>query len=193
MRSTTQPITRRPLDLGDSRDLINFYSDPSQRLRGITALDPSISPAGLVLAAPRHDMEMFSNELRSSSAPITGITLVEVTPDWHRAIAQILDACLHSQQRHHYARLLADFGGEVHYGAIFQLESLLRSATREWNVRCITQYDARRFSEAIDVDALSRFGTVLFGDYYRSADEPRRDSRNQRSAEETVNLSHGDD
>ena len=193
MRSNSLPITRRPLELAGSRDLINFYSDVSQRHRGITALDLSKSLAGLVLAAPRHDIEFFSDELRAAAVPRTAISIVEVTADWHRAIARILDACLHSQHRHRGTHLLADFGGEVHYGAIYQLESLLRSATREWNVRCITQYDARSFSEAIDVEALRRFGTVLFGHYYRSAEQPRRDSRPEKNADETVNLSHGDD
>ena len=192
MRCSSQLI-KRVLDLADSRDLINFYSDPSQRRRGVTALDLCKVPTGLVLAAPRPDIGFFSGELRCAGVPIAGIHFVEVTPDWHRVITQVLDACLHLQQKYRAARLLADFGGEVHYGAIYQLESLLRSATREWGVRCTTQYDARKFSEAIDVDALSRLGTVLFGHYYRIADEPRRDSRREKSADETVNLSHGDD
>jgi hypothetical protein len=192
MRSNEQPINRRPLDLADSRDLINFYSNPQQRRRGIAALNIPMTPAGLVLAAPRADLGFFSQELRDGGVSVLDLNVVEITPDWHRCIARMLDACLHAQQRHAAVRLLADFGGDVHYGAIFQLESLLRSASREWKLRCFTQYDARAFSEAIDVDALSRFGTVLFGDYYRNQDGPARERR-ENNADETVSLSSGDD
>src|ERR1051326_8414536 len=168
MRSSTLPISRRPLNLADSGALINFYSDAAHRRRGIDALKLQKSSTGLVLATARTDVGYFSQELQLAGASILDVNLVEVTPDWHRCIAHMLDACLHTQQSHRSVQLLADFGGQVHAGAILQLESLLRSATREWKVRCVTQYDARQFSEAIDVDALSRFGLVLLGDYYRS-------------------------
>jgi hypothetical protein len=189
MRSNSQPIPKRPFDLAGSTDVINFYSAPAQRRRAIAALGLPHSRAGLVLAAPRSDISFFSEELRLAGVPIIDVNLVEVTPDWHRAVGLILDACLHAQQRHRTVHLLADFGGNVHYGAIFQLESLLRSATREWNVRCITQYDARQFSEAIDVEALSRLATVLFGDYYRKQVQPRRDSSHDQHDSETANIS----
>jgi hypothetical protein len=106
----------------------------------------------------------------------------------------MLDACLHTQQSHRSVQLLADFAGQVHAGAVPQLESLLRSATREWNVRCVTQYDARQFSEAIDVDALGRFGLVLFGNYYHNGRLPRRDdaNRDEVCSEETARFSTRD-
>lgn len=187
MRLSTPPNSRRPLDRAGSGNLIHFYSNPWQRRRGITALNLPKSRAGLVLAAPRSDIGSFSEQLRLAGVSVLDVNVVEVTPDWHRCIARILDACLHTQQTRLAVHLLADFGDKVHVGAIFQLESLLRSATREWKVRCITQYDARQFSEAIDVEPLSRFGTVLFGHYYRNASRPgRQDSARQDVREETA-------
>lgn len=188
------PISRRPLDLANSGDLINFYSHPGQRHRGLAALDPLKSRAALILAAPRSDIGYFSEELRLAGLSMVDVGLVEVTPDWHRCLARMLDACLHSQQWHRAVHLLADFAGQVHAGAIFQLESLLRSATREWNVRCVTQHDARQFSEAIDVESLRRFGTVLFGHYYRAGIPPARQSsaRDDVRDEQTADASTGD-
>jgi hypothetical protein len=182
------------LDLANSGDLINFYSDPQHRRRGLTALNLPKSSGGLVLATARTDVGYFSQELGLAGVSILDVNLVEVTPDWHRCIAHMLDACLHTQHSHRSVQLLADFAGHVHAGAIVQLESLLRSATREWKVRCVTQYDARQFSEAIDVDALGRFGPVLFGDYYhsgfqRSYGDSKRDEVRD---EETVRFSTGD-
>ena len=178
MRTTDKP---HQLDLAHAGDVINFYSGPGERQRGIAALGPPKPEAGVVLSVPRTDIPFFSQGLRDSGLAIVNVTLVEITPDWRRGISHLLDACLHSQQTHRNVVLLADFGGEVHYGQIFELESLLRSATREWGVRCISQYDARRFSEPIDVDALSRFGVVLFGSYYQDGTLARR---NQRSHDE---------
>ena len=194
MRSSSLPISRRPLDLASSGDVINFYSDPQHRRRGLTALNLPKSPAGLVLAAARTDIGYFSQELRLAGVSIFDVNLVEVTPDWHRCIAHMLDACLHTQQSHRSVQLLADFAGNVHAGAIPQLESLLRSATREWNLRCVTQYDARQSSEAIDVDALSRFGLVLFGDYYHRGILPSRFNSKRADVrdEETARFSTGD-
>lgn len=194
MRPSTLPISRRPLDLANYGDLLNFYAEPAHRRRGIAALNLPKSSAGLVLATPRTDVGYFSQELRLAGVSILDINLVEVTPDWHRCIAHMLDACLHTQQSHRSVQLLADFAGQVHAGAIPQLESLLRSATREWNVRCVTQYDARQFSEAIDVDALGRFGLVLFGNYYHSGRlrRPGDANRDEVHSEETARFSAGD-
>jgi hypothetical protein len=190
MRSSTLPVYRRSPDLAPSGDLINFYSDPHQRHRGIAALNLPSAHHGLVVAAPRTDIGYLSEELRQAGVSIFNVDLVEVTPDWHRCIAHMLDACLHAQQKHAGIQLFADFAGHVHAPAIFQLESLLRSATREWKVRCVTQYDARRFSDAIDVDALSQFGVVLVGDYYQRGNSfrGRRDFA-RISEDETVDLS----
>ena len=173
-----------PLDLSHAGDLVNFYSDPAQRHRGISALGIPKAGSGVVVAAPRADIPFFSQGLRDSGFPIMSVNLVEIGADWRRDISRLLDACLHSQQRHRSVVLLADFGGEVHYGQIYELESLLRSATREWDVRCITQYDAARFSEPIDVEALSRFGVVLFGSYYQDGTLARRSQRSQDASRE---------
>lgn len=193
MRLSSLPISRRSLDPAGSGDLINFYTEPSHRRRGIAALDLPNPSAGLVLAAPRADLGCFSQELRQAGVSILDVNLVEVTPDWHRCIARMLDACLHGQQTHRSVCLLADFAGQVHAGAILQLESLLRSATREWKVRCITQYDARQISDAIDVEALGRFGMVLFGDYYQKPSSTARRETCEKRSEETSSLSSGDD
>ena len=191
MRLSSLPISRRSLDLAGSGDLINFYSARRHRQRGLDALNLPNPSDRLILAAPRADVGYFSQELRQAGASILDVNLVEVTPDWHRCIAHMLDACLHAQQTHRSVHLLADFAGEVRAAAILQLESLLRSATREWKVRCITQYDARQFSDAIDVEALSRFGVVLFGDYYQRGGETRRSDRND-VGEETMDVATGD-
>ena len=191
MRTSSDP---QHLDLASAGDLIHFYSNPLERRRGIGALGAAKSEAGVVLAVPRADIPFFSQGLRESGLAIMRVNLVEVTPDWRRGISHLLDACLHSQQAHLGVTLLADFGGEVHYGQIFELESLLRSATQEWNLRCITQYDASRFSEPIDVDALSRFGVVLFGSYYQGRALPRGRDRSSDVAreEENADASTGD-
>jgi len=192
MRTSSNP--QHPLDLAHAGDLLNFYSDPAQRHRGIAALGEPKSETGVVLAVPRADIPYFSQGLRESGLAIMRVNLVEITPDWRRGISHLLDACLHSQQGHRNVVLLADFGGEVHFGQIFELESLLRSATREWGLRCITQYDASRFSEPIDVDALARFGVVLFGSYYQDGTPARRNQRSQDASleEETADATSGD-
>ncbi len=175
--------TAHHIDLVHTGDLIHFYSDGAERRRGLAALGAPCTEAGVVLAALRADIPFFSQHLRDSGFTIMNVNLVEVTADWRRGISHLLDACLHSQQAHRRVTLLADFGGEVHFGQVFELESLLRSATREWSLHCITQYDASRSSEPIDVDALSRFGVVLFGSYYQNA-LPRRNDRSRESAQE---------
>ncbi len=180
MRTSSNP---QQVDFAEIGNLINFYSDPAERHRGIAALGQPRAENGVVLAAPRADIPFLSQELRGAGLAIMNVNLVEITADWRRGISHLLDACLHAQQEHRYVTLLADFGGEVHFGQVFELESLLRSATREWSLRCITQYDAGRFSEPIDVDALSRFGVVLFGSYYQGA-LPRRQDRARESAQE---------
>lgn len=191
MRTSSNP---HHFDLAGAGDLMNFYSGPGERRRGIAALGTPKGEAGVVVAAPRADIPFFSQELRDSGISIMSVNLVEITADWRRCISHLLDACLHSQQSHRCVALLADFGGEVHYGQIFELESLLRSATREWRLRCITQYDASRFSEPIDLDSLSRFGVVLFGSYYQGSALPRHSDRSGESAEEgeTADASTGD-
>ena len=190
MRTNSPTSSHRSLDLVHAGDVINFYSDTAQRRRGLTALDLPHSACGLVLAAARSDIGFFSNELRDAGVSILNINLVEMTPDWRRGISHLLDACLHTQQTHRCVHLLADFGGQVHCGQIFELESLLRSATSEWKMRCVTQYDARQFSDAIDVDALSRFGVVLFGHYYQDGALPgRRQHHETAVSEETADIS----
>jgi hypothetical protein len=190
MRAMNNP--QPPINLAEAGELINFYSEPGERRRGVAALGPA--EAGIVLAVPRADIPLFSKELQESGRAVMSVSLVEITSDWRRSMSHVLDACLHSQQTHRSVTLLTDFAGEVHYGQIFELESLLRSATREWAVRCITQYDASRFTEPIDVDALSRFGAVLFGNYYQGIALARRNHRSLVSSpeKETADASSGD-
>jgi hypothetical protein len=154
-------VSRRREMRFPGRRLLNFYFSDTQRLRFLAAP----RNGALVIAAPAPDMDFFFAALRPLGADPQHLFFTAVTRDWHRSLAAIFDAVLHVQRQHTSVRVLADFAGEVHQAAVFELESLLGSGLREWNVACATQYAARGLG-AIDAVRLARFGTVLVGDYY---------------------------
>ncbi len=181
MKSHSSLLSSKALDLGRTDQVINFYYSDEERRRTLLALAPLPPGEGLVLATPRQELGFFSEPMRKRGIPIVDINLVEITTDWRRAISNMLDAMLHSLQSHRSVRLLADFDGSVHLPAIYELEALLRAASRDWRVPCVTQYDARIFTEAIDVPTLRRHAVVLIGSFYDRTVETSRNSSTEEA------------
>jgi hypothetical protein len=144
---------------------ISFYFSHAERSRFLSLLTPAGSPTGLVLACTRDDLSYYSAALatRPSGA---ALTRVEITADWHRSAAAILEAAYRELRLHGSVRLLADFTAKVPQHAIHELESILVSGTRNLDIVSVTQYDGRTLTSGIHVDRFRALGQVVFGPFY---------------------------
>ncbi len=152
-------------DIPVCRRNISFYFSPVERARFLPLLAPEVAPTGLVLACTRQDVGYFSAALdpRPSGA---ALTRVEITADWHRSAAAILEAVYREIRTTGCVHLLADFEAKVPQHAIHELESILVSGTRGLDLVSVTQYDGRALTSGVPVDRFRALGQVVFGPFY---------------------------
>lgn len=147
---------------------IHFYFGDEQRRRFLSLLTgENPRHSGLVLACKHDEASAFAEHFsRRHSVRGPTLTRVEITHDWHRNAARTVEATHHAVRDYGSARVLADFGAAVPQSAIHELESLLTTGLSGLDVSSVSQYDGTAMNHAIPIDALARFGQVVFSDFY---------------------------
>ena len=169
------------------RRTISFYFSPAERARFLPTLVASDPPVALLLACTREDLAYYSAALaaRPSSA---ALTRVEITADWHRSAAVILEAVYRELRASGRVRLLADFAAKVPQHAIHELESILVSGTRNLDLVSVTQYDGRALTSGIPVDRFGVLGQVVFGPFYSAPSTALRGVRSPALADSSKDV-----
>jgi len=162
-----QPIEICGFSLPVPSCVIHLYYSAAERRRFTSFLAEGIAEGDTVLlACTREGYEELTQtfELDCTARKERRLLCIEILPDLASSVAKIAQALsAEVRDRRRRIRLLADFGLIAGPEMLFELEALLSSALRGFNVISITQYDGRAFAASATIEQFHTHALAIIG------------------------------